>query len=73
MHIREGATEPCDTWCVMLRESCEFGGYLGLGVWTGDVLVVGCEKLVHSVSSLNKGGKKNPLYLAFGINLFLMS
>lgn len=68
MRIGEGATEP---WCVMLRESCKFGGFLGLGVWTGGLLVVGCEKLVCLVSTLKKG--ENKRYLAFSINLFLIS
>lgn len=56
---------------MMLRESCKFGGFLGLGVWTGGLLVVGCEKLVCLVSSLKKG--ENKRYLAFSINLFLIS
>lgn len=40
VHIR-GATLPCDTWCMMLRESWEFAVLFGVGVWTGDLLVVG--------------------------------
>lgn len=47
--MKEEAAEPHDSWCVMLRESCEFGGFLGLVVWTGDLLEVGSEKLCHLV------------------------
>lgn len=49
VYMREGAAEPHASWCVTLRESCEFGGFLGLGVWTEDLLEVGCEKLCHLV------------------------
>lgn len=45
----------CDAKGVLL---VEFGGCLGLGVWTGDLLVVGCDKLVHFVSVLKKRGEK---------------
>lgn len=47
---------------VILGESCEFGGFLGL-VWTGDLLVAGCEKTCFVPCSIaTEQGRVNKMF-----------